>query len=151
MKRLQFNIQIKSSPIHAYNVMLGKDTYKQWTAAFNPSSNFEGSWDKGSTILFIGVDEEGKKGGMVAQIRENEPGRFVSIEHLGILDGDKQIIEGPQVEDWAGALENYSFSEGSDFTTLTVEVDTKEEYIDYFEEAWPKALNKLKEICESEG
>ena len=149
MEKLQFKTQIKSSSGHVYNVMLGKDTYKQWTAEFNPSSDYEGSWDKGATIYFVGINKEGKKEGMVARIKENDPGRFVSIEHLGLLDGNKQITEGPQVEEWAGATENYSFSQENDMTNLTVDVDTDEKYIGYFKETWPRALNKLKEICES--
>jgi hypothetical protein len=31
---------------------------------------------------------------------------------------------------------------------VSVEVDTEDEYIDYFEKTWPKALEKLKDICE---
>ncbi len=151
MEKLQFKTQIKSSANHAYNVMLAKDTYKQWTAEFNPSSDFEGSWDKGATIQFIGINKEGKKEGMVSRIKENEPGRFLSIQHIGILDDGKQVTEGPQVEGWAGALENYSFSEQNGLTTITVDVDTNEEFIGYFKETWPKALNKLKELCESEN
>jgi hypothetical protein len=32
---------------------------------------------------------------------------------------------------------------------LTVEMDTNDEYRTYFEERWPKALDKLKEIVEA--
>jgi hypothetical protein len=42
--------------------------YAQWTSLFNPTSTYEGSWDKGNKILFIGVDEKGEKGGMVSRI-----------------------------------------------------------------------------------
>lgn len=149
MKKLQFKTQISASSNHVYNTMLDEETYKQWTAEFNPTSAYEGSWDKGSTILFVGLNKEGKKEGMVAKIKENIPGSFVSIEHIGLLDGDKHITEGPSVEGWAGANENYTFSEENGTTTLSVEVDTNEEYIAYFKDTWPKALNKLKEISES--
>ncbi|HEY0054685.1 MAG TPA: SRPBCC domain-containing protein [Pedobacter sp.] len=149
MKKLQFKTQIDASSNHVYNTMLAEDTYKQWTAEFNPTSSYEGSWDKGSTILFVGLNKEGKKEGMVAKIKENVPGSYVSIEHIGLLDGDEHVTEGPAVEGWAGAKENYTFSEESGATTLTVDVDTNEEYITYFNDTWPKALNKLKTICES--
>src|SRR5687768_15002709 len=111
MERLQFKTQINAPSNHVYKTMLGEETYKQWTAEFNPSSEYEGSWDKGSTILFIGLNKEGKKEGMVAKIRENVPASFVSIEHIGLLDGDKYITQGPLVEGWAGAIENYTFFE----------------------------------------
>lgn len=124
------------------------ETYQQWTAEFNPTSTYEGSWDKGSKIYFVGTDENGKKGGMVAEIAENMPGRFVSIRHIGILDGDKEITEGADVEKWAGALENYAFDEKDGVTTVTAEIDVDDNYLDYFDKTWPKALQKLKDLSE---
>jgi len=149
MEKLQFKTRIKASADHVYRTMLGKETYKKWTAEFNPTSDFEGSWDKGAEILFIGTNKEGKKEGMVATIKENDPGRFISIQHLGIVDGDNKITEGPQVEGWAGALENYSFAEENGETVLTVDVDANADYLTYFDETWPRALNKLRELAES--
>lgn len=101
-------------------------------------------------IHFTGVNENGEKGGMVAEIAEYIPNSYVSIRHLGILDKGKEILSGPTVEEWAGALENYSFSAIEGQTLLKVDVDTNDEYIDYFNEAWPDALQRLKEISETE-
>lgn len=86
---------------------------------------------------------------MVAEIAENIPNQFISIHHLGILDGITEITEGPMVEGWGDALENYNFSERNGTTTLTVEASTNEEYKDYFNDAWPKALALLKKMCEA--
>ena len=128
--------------------MIGEDTYSEWTSAFNPSSRYRGSWEKGSKIVFIGEDKDGNKGGMVSRIRENIPNSYISIEHLGILEGDREVLTGEKVEKWAGALENYTFTEQNGKTLVKVEMDSNEEYKAYFEETWPKALTKLKEICE---
>lgn len=152
MKKLQYNIDINASAKKVYDTMLGISdikTYEQWTAEFNPTSSYEGSWEKGSKIYFIGTDENGKKGGMVSEIADNIPNRFISIRHNGILDGEKEITEGPDVEKWAGGLENYSFDEHNGVTTVSVECDAAEEYLDYFNSTWVKALNKLKELAES--
>jgi hypothetical protein len=73
MKKLQFKISINAPAAKIYDFMLGiksKSTYEQWTALFNPTSTYEGSWDKGSKILFVGVDEKGERGGMVSKIVE---------------------------------------------------------------------------------
>lgn len=151
MKKIQFQIDIKASAEKVYRKMLGLDdikTYEQWTAEFNPTSTYEGSWDKGSKIYFVGTDENGKRGGMVSEIADNVPFKFVSIRHMGMLDGEKEITEGPEVEPWVGALENYSFEEKDGLTTVTAETDTVEDFIDYFNTTWPNALNKLKEIVE---
>ena len=151
MKKLQFKVSIGASVTKVYDCMLGikdKLTYEQWTALFNPTSTYEGSWDKGSKILFIGVDEKGEKGGMVSRIVENNPNQFVSIQHYGLVQGDKEITEGPEVEKWANGFENYSFDEKDGTTTVTVDLDTPEDFVDYMNEAYPKALSRLKEICE---
>lgn len=152
MKKLQYKKDINASAEKVYNTMLGIDnikTYEQWTAEFNPTSTYEGSWGKGSKIYFVGTDENGKKGGMVSEIADNIPFEFVSIRHLGILDGDKEITEGPDVEPWVGALENYSFHGESGVTTVTIETDINEDHMDYFDSTWPKALAKLKELAEN--
>lgn len=152
MKTKTYKININAPASKVYNMMLGLDnikTYEAWTALFNPTSTYEGSWNKGSKMLFVGTDEQGNKGGMIAKIAENIPDKFISIKHYGILENGQEILDGPKVESWAGSLENYTFNETNGVTTITVEVDTNEEYIDYFDDTWPKALNKLKELSES--
>ena len=151
MKKLQFKVSINAPVTKIYDIMLGinsKSTYEQWTSLFNPTSTYEGSWDKGNKILFIGVDEKGEKGGMVSRIAENNPNRFVSIQHYGLVKADKEITEGPEVEKWANGFENYTFEENNGTTTVTVDLDTTEDFLGYMNEAYPKALYKLKELCE---
>ncbi len=151
MQKIQFKKEINASAQKVYETMLGlkdKSTYEYWTATFNPTSSYEGSWDKGSKIHFVGVDENGKKGGMASEIVEHQPANFVSIRHYGFLDGDIEITTGEQVEKWAGGHENYSFQENNGITTLTVDMDTIDEYLEYFNDIYPKALDKLKEISE---
>lgn len=150
MKKLQFKKDINASAEKVYNTMLGIsniETYEQWTSKFNPTSTYKGSWDKGKKIYFIGTDENGKQGGMVSEIVDNIPFQFVSIRHYGILDGENEITEGAEVEKWAGGVENYSFEENNGVTTVTVDVDAMEDYVDYFNKTFPKALDKLKEIA----
>lgn len=151
MKKLQFKTDINATAQKVYETMLGlkdKSTYEFWTSAFNPTSTYEGSWEKGSKIYFVGVDENGKRGGMVSEIVENLPSKFISIRHFGFLDGDVEVTTGEQVEKWAGGHENYSFQESNELTSVTVEMDVIDEYLDYFNNTYPKALDKLKEICE---
>jgi len=145
---MQFKINIQAPVSKVYQAMLEKETYEQWTAIFNPSSTYEGSWEKGEKIAFIGLDEEGKKQGMQGIIRENDINRFVSIEYVGLLDGNKEVTEGPMTEGWLGAFENYTFEAQGQATALTVDLDVDDSMIDYFQKTYPKALDKLKEICE---
>lgn len=151
MQKLQFKQQIHASAQKVYETMLGlKDisTYQHRVSVFNPTSTYEGSWVKGSKIYFVGVDENGKRGGMVSEIMEHKPAEFVSILHYGFIDGDKEITTGELIEKWAGGHENYSFHEIEGVTTVTIDIDVVEEYLDYFNNHYPKALAKLKEITE---
>jgi uncharacterized protein YndB with AHSA1/START domain len=145
---MHFEIIIHTSPAIVYQKMLAEKTYEIWTAAFNPTSHYKGSWDKDAKILFIGTDSNGKEGGMVSKIKENVQGQFVSIEHLGLIQDGIELMSGPEVESWAGAYENYSFTEVDGKTLLTIDIDVNDEFRSYFETTWPKALNILKTICE---
>lgn len=151
MKRVQFIVKINAPSNKVYDLMLGiskKLTYEQWTALFNPTSSYEGNWNKGSKMLFVGTDENGEKGGLVSEIMENIPNQFISIRHYGLVKANEEITEGPEVEKWANGFENYTFEENNKTTTVTVDLDTTEDFLDYMNETYPKALEKLKEICE---
>lgn len=150
MEKLHFEIEINAPVAKVWEAMLNKPTYEQWTAVFMPGSTFEGSWQEGESINFVATDENGKVGGMVARIKSNRPHEFISIEHLGMIQDGKEVTSGPEVEDWAGALENYTFEDlGDDKTKVTIDVDASGEFKDEMEQAWPKALQKLKEIAEA--
>ncbi len=151
MKILHYSVTINAPADIVYNAMLGisnKSTYEEWTAIFNPTSTYEGSWDKGSKILFIGIDDEGEKGGMVSEIVENIPNKFVSIRHYGLLKAGKEITEGSDVEKWANGYENYSYEENNGISLVNVELETSADFVDYMDQTYPKALLKLKEIVE---
>lgn len=145
---LHFEININAHPEKVYKLMLAEGIYSEWTSAFNPTSRFMGTWEKGSKILFLGTDEEGTVGGMISIIRENIPGKYVGIDHIGVIQGDKEITSGPEVEEWAGVSENYTFAENNGGTLLSIDMGTNDAYEAYFLETYPKALNILKAICE---
>ena len=148
MKKMHFEITIKASVEKVFKTMLEEKTYSEWTSVFDPSSRFIGSWEKGSKIQFLGTESDGNQQGMTSRIRENVPNSFVSIEHLGMIVDGKEIYSGQKVEEWAGALENYTFTDIGGDTLLEIDQDVANDFATYFAETWPKALDKLKSICE---
>lgn len=151
MIKVSYTVQINAPVAQVYDRMLGLSdisTYESWTKLFNPTSSWEGSWDKGSKIYFIGFDDKGNKGGMVSEIAENKPCEFVSIRHIGMLQDGKEITTGKEVESWAGSLENYTFEVQGHITQVTVELDTAEDFVSHMDKTYPKALEALKETCE---
>ncbi|HNQ12975.1 MAG TPA: SRPBCC domain-containing protein [Bacteroidia bacterium] len=131
-----------------HSVMLQDEAYRKWTAVFSPTSFFRGDWKEGSKMLFIGLDDQGKEGGMLSRIKKNTLGEVVSIEHYGMLKDGEEITSGDEVESWAGAMENYYFKDVDGGTLLSIEMDSDEQCNDFLDKAWPKALEILKSICE---
>jgi uncharacterized protein YndB with AHSA1/START domain len=149
MEKIKFEITVNAPALKVYEIMLADATYRQWTAIFNPGSFYEGKWQAGEKMLFVGLNKDGKREGMVSHIAMAEPGKQVSIEHKGLVQNDAEITSGPAVEGWAGAKEEYFFTETNGQTLVQVQMDSNEDFKAYFESTWPNALLKLKEICES--
>jgi len=148
MEKLQFKIDINAPKEKVWDTMLEDKTYRIWTEEFSPGSHYIGNWNKGSKILFLGPGADGKVGGMVSRIKDNRLYEFISIEHLGeVLDGVEDTTS-DRAKSWAGALENYTLIYKNGKTELIVEMDINAEYKEMFEGMWPKALQKLKSLCE---
>lgn len=58
----------------------------------------KGSWEKGSKIYFLGIDEDGKHVEIGSEIAVNRPFSFVSIRNYGNFDSDKEITENEEVK-----------------------------------------------------
>lgn len=144
MQKLHFSTRINAPVEKVWDTMLNDDTYRIWTSAFTEGSYYEGSWEKGSKIQFL--DPNGM--GMVSKIAENKPYEFISIEHYGFVKDGVEDTESEEVKAFAGAHENYTFRETDGITEVLVDVDTSDEYKAMFQDTWPKALSKLKELSE---
>ncbi len=147
IKRIQFTATINAPADRVFTLMTGPESYKKWTSAFMAGSYYDGSWQQGEKIKFLAPSG----GGMVAEIAENKPNQFISIRHLGFVMNGVEDTESEAVRAWAPAYENYTFESSSAGTKLIVDQEIPEEWEAHMTEAWPKALNQLKAICEAEG
>lgn len=118
---------------------------------FNPTSRVENEngqveteWKEGSKVLFL----DGSGSGMVSTIAKSDPPEHMSLKHIGVIKEGQEITKGEEVKKWAPAFENYTLKENGTKTQLLVEMDVAEEWKEYFMEAWPKALAKIKELVE---
>jgi uncharacterized protein YndB with AHSA1/START domain len=148
MERLHFSIDIEAPREKVWKTMLDDQTYREWTTAFMPGSFYDGDWSEGSKIRFLGPGEGGKLDGMVSRIKQNRPYEYVSIEHYGIVHDNVEDTTSDEVKKWAGAQENYIFDARNGRTELRIELDTHDDYKDMFQDMWPRALQKLKELSE---
>ena len=149
MQKLHYSIVINTPASKVWSTMLDDKTYRQWTEAFAPGCYFKGDWNKGSKILFLASGEDGESG-MVSRIKENRKHEFLSIEHLGTVQKGNEDTSSEEAKAWAGALENYSFAGKNGVTELLIDLtgNIADEFVTMFNDMWPQALQKLKELSE---
>ncbi len=156
VKLSNFEIEINAEAPKVWEKMLGDEGYRIWTLEFNSGGSWyekesAGEFVIGEKVRFLGPDpsEEGKTGGMLSFVKEVRKFEFISFEHHGYIMGDTEITDTPEILAWAPAFENYTFeSLGENKTRIKVEIEMSAEYSDMMTVMWPKALLKLKEICE---
>jgi uncharacterized protein YndB with AHSA1/START domain len=141
---MHFETTINAPVKKVWDTMLQHETYNQWTTPFDPSSTFEGSWEKGSKIKFGSASGDG----MLSEIADNIPNKFISIKHLGEIKNGIEDTTSEEVKKWAPAFENYTFTNIEGKTKLEIDLDSFTEYEEMFKDMWPKALKILKELCE---
>lgn len=142
MQSLHYSISIKAPRVLVHHTMLADETYREWTSEFTPGSYYVGSWDKGAQIVFLNPQGFGMK----ARIAEHRPAEFVSLEMLSEVRDGVPDVQGQ----WQEIFENYTFVENDGVTTLNVDIGAiPEDWADFMNATWPKALAKLKAICES--
>ncbi|WP_407353511.1 SRPBCC family protein [Luteimonas sp. R10] len=144
LERLQWSVDIAAPASRIYQMLVGPESYGQWTSAFGDGLYFEGSWEKGQRIRFLTPSGHG----VLSEIAENRPGELLSIRHLGYIDDDGvEDTSSEAILTWVPAYENYGFTAIPDGTRLTVEQDMTEDFASMVD-TWPKALERLKALCE---
>lgn len=144
MERKKFQTNISASPERVWEVLWNDAHYREWTSAFSEGSYAVSDWKEGSKILFLSKEGDG----IASKIAKLVPDKFMSFQHLGLVKDHQEFYDDPQAKLWAGAQENYTLEPVETGVLLTVEMDTTPEYSSYFENTWPKALDKVKEIAE---
>jgi uncharacterized protein YndB with AHSA1/START domain len=145
MQKIIFSTTVHAPKEKIWNCLWDIHHYQTWTSVFAEGSTVQtDNWKEGSKIIF----GDGKGSGMVSTIAANRPNEFMSFRHLGILKDGVEITSDENTSSWNGAMENYTLTGDKDSSTLTVEMDTVDEYKDYFMKTWPKAMQKIKGLAE---
>ncbi len=149
MQKMHLSCFINAPKEKVWDVMLSDASYREWTTVFMQGSYYKGNWEQGSKILFLAPGKDGKgEGGMTSYIKENRPYEFISIEHKGMIMDGVEDTESDMVKSWAGAHENYTFTEKDGGTELVIDMDVDDKEKDSMEEAWKKGLEVLKGLVE---
>jgi hypothetical protein len=140
-----FSAVIDAPAKKVWDIMLDAETYKQWSGAAWPESFYEGEWKEGETLCFFNPERSGTK----VKLLRHRPYEFSLAEHIAIFDKGKEITEGEMAESWIGSKETYTFTEQNEKTRLDVVLYMKPDWQKMFATDWPKAMDKLKELCEA--
>lgn len=144
MKTLEFNISINAPREKVWKVLWEDTTYRQWTSAFHEGSYALSSWKEGARVHFMGPGGDG----MFSEIAKLIPNEYMAFRHLGVMKNGKEQPETEETKAWAGAMETYTLKENGSTTELSVSVDVTDTHVNYFNEAFPKALAVVKKISE---
>lgn len=148
---IEHKIIIDASREKVWNTLWADASYRKWSAVFMEGSHIESEsetesgWKEGSKILFLGPD----RSGMTSVIAAKRPNEFMSFRHLGIVKDGVEDTTSDEAKKWL-ASENYTLKDTGGKTELTINFDgdIPADFVGYFNEAWPKALDKVKELAE---
>lgn len=144
MNRIHFSANIKAGKEKVWKTLWNDSTYRQWTSVFDVGSYAVSDWKEGSKALFFSSNG----GGLYSIIDQMIPNELMSFKHLGILKDGKEQINNEETNTWSGSMETYILKEHDGFTELSVELDTTEAFMDFFDKTFPKALEMVKMIAE---
>jgi hypothetical protein len=145
MEKINFSIDINAPREKVWDILWHDDSYRKWTSAFAEGSYAEtDNWKEGSKVLFLSPSGEG----MVSTVASNKKNEFMSFKHLGIVKNGVEDTDSENIKGWAGAMENYRLKDENGKTKLVVDMDSTDEFKDFFSKTWPIALQKVKELAE---
>ena len=102
MENLEYKIVISAPAKKVWETMLQQETYRQWVAKSWPNSFYEGQWEQGEKIRFIGPDGSGT----LAEIVELKTYESVLARHIAILNpGGVEDRTSDVAKGWVGITE----------------------------------------------
>ncbi|MFC0345109.1 SRPBCC domain-containing protein [Epilithonimonas hispanica] len=103
-------------------------------------------WQVGRKTYFT---DSSKKNGMVSTIERMEEPKYLIFKHLGEMVDGVEDVDSEKVKAWNGSLEAYYLEENNGKTTLTIEVDSNDEFKDMFDNGFKKGLEVIKNLSEN--
>jgi len=144
MKEVQFVVEIHASREKVWDILWQDETFREWAGIIDPGTFMVGELKEGNEVQFISA-ENGY--GVTSLVEKVTPGEFLLLRHeADTQDTGKDLRE----KEWTGGKESYSLVEKDGITTLTTTFDVPPELEEYFNDAYPKALQRAKELAEKQ-
>ncbi len=146
MIRKTYQTAIDATAEKIWQVLWEPTTYCKWTSAMSPGGRVETDWKQGSRALFLDVNGDG----IFQSIEEVRPHELMVFKYLGDLKDGKEDFDSPKVEALSGARQVYRIQDRGSDHLLTVELDLNPEYEEFFDKAFPRALDHVRTLSEDD-
>ncbi len=146
IEKLHFSININATKEKVWKTLWGKESYKIWTLPFGEGSYYSGDLGPNARIHFLMPDGSGMYSDVVF-FKENE---LLVFKHIGnVVNFQEQEIN-EETKHWTGAFEIYRLVEiNANTTELEVEVDVTDPHVEFMKKRFPKSLEVVKELSET--
>lgn len=142
MKELQFRVSIHAPKDRVWSVLWDDATFREWAGVIDPGTYMEGELKVGGSVQFISA-ENGY--GVTSHVDEVKRGEYIQLSHVA---DTQDAGERERDDEWTGGKESYSLTEQDGITTLVATFDVPLKMEAYFNEAYPKAFARVKELAE---
>ena len=142
MKTLEFKITIDAPKEKVWQTLWEDKSYREWANVFCEGTYAESNWNERDVILFLTPDGMGMNS-VISKKVEND---YMAFKHLSEIKDFNVLPTGISEQGWSDAMETYRLTSTEDGTLLEATMDMVEKYIEYFEEVFPKAFEKIKEL-----
>lgn len=146
MKTLKYSIVINKPQELVFNKIIDKSTYADWAKAWGEGMTYDGEWKTGEYIAFF----DQSQGGTKVIIEDMKPFEHIKMKHIAMVNPQAVEIElsDEMMKKWIGTLEQYYFHKEDDERTRLEVIIVGDEAFEEMMNAWEKALEYIKEICE---
>ena len=145
MKELRYSVTITAAKEEVWATLWQDDTFREWSGIIDPGTYMVGELEEGNEVQFISAENGYGVTSLVAELVEGE---YLLLKH----SADTQESGSQEREkEWTGGEESYMLEEKDGVTTLTVAFDVPFHLEAYFNDAYPKALQRIKELAETKS
>ena len=145
MQTLTYETRINAHATAVWKTLTDQEQYRQWVKAFSADSYFDGEWAQGTHIKFL----DPNMGGTRAIIESLEPDNHILVRHVSLISKEgKESTTGEMADKWIGTTEDYRLTENENTTLLKITIVTHADFVQMFEDCWPRALETIKALSE---
>jgi uncharacterized protein YndB with AHSA1/START domain len=142
MNEMKFSIDIRAAKEKVWDTLWQDEMFREWAGIIDPGTHMVGELKEGEEIQFI----SGNGYGVTSRVEKLTPNEYLLLRHQADTQDNGQR---ERDNEWTGGAETYSLEEKDGVTMLTAAFDVPSDMEDYFNDAYPKALERIKTLAES--